>query len=241
MNVVLIARKAELLNKIANEIQTQYGVKAEVVIADFGLGANIYMNIEEGLEGKDIGILVNNVGVGIDKIKYFHEFSEEKLWNMINVNIAAMTLMTKMILPRMEAKKKGAIINVASVAGLAPQPLNSMYSATKAYVDFLSRGLAYEYSDKGITVQCVCPGPVLTDMLTAVAADDVNNVTTTILIPDVNVYTAQAMSTLGFSYQTTGYWKHAFWLQIGLWSSPALSKMVAMDMMRKQLAKEKSA
>ena len=106
-------------------------------------------DIEEGLDGKDIGILVNNVGVAYDEIQYFHNLSEEKILNMILVNIAAMTLMTKMILPKMEAKKKGAIINVASVAAFAPSPLTSMYSATKAYVDFLSRGLSYEYKDKG--------------------------------------------------------------------------------------------
>ena len=61
-------------------------------------------DIEEGLEGKDIGILVNNVGVAYDEIQYFHTLSEEKILNMILVNIAAMTLMTKMILPKMEAK-----------------------------------------------------------------------------------------------------------------------------------------
>ena len=160
MNLVLIARKVELLNQIAEDIRTKYGVQVEVIIADFGHGATIYKNIEEGLANKDIGILVNNVGVAYDRIKYFHEESEEKIWNMINVNIGAMTLMTKMILPKMEEKKKGAIINVASVAAFAPQPLVTMYAATKAYVDFFSRGLSYECSDKGITVQCVCPGIV---------------------------------------------------------------------------------
>ena len=158
MNLVLIARKVELLNKIAEEVRAKYGVQVEVIIADFGHGATIYKDIEEGLANKDIGILVNNVGVAYDRIKYFHEESEEKIWNMINVNIGAMTLMTKMILPKMEEKKKGAIINVASVAAFAPQPIVTMYSATKAYVDFFSRGLSYECSDKGITVQCVCPG-----------------------------------------------------------------------------------
>ena len=99
---------------------------------------------------KDIGILVNNVGVAYDKLKHFHEDSEESMWNMINVNIGSMTMMTKMILPKMETKKKGAIINIASIAAIGPQPFMAMYSATKAYVDFLSRGLAYEYNDKGI-------------------------------------------------------------------------------------------
>ena len=160
MNLVLIARKVELLNKIAEDVQTKYGVQVEVIIVDFGHGATIYKDIEEGLADKDIGILVNNVGVGVDRIKYFHEESEEKIWNMINVNIGAMTLMTKMILPKMEARKKGAIINVASGAAFVPQPFMTMYSATKAYVDFFSRSLSYECSDIGITVQSVCPGKV---------------------------------------------------------------------------------
>ena len=70
---------------------------------------------------KDIGILVNNVGVAYDQLKYFHQDSEANMWNMINVNIGAMTLMNKMILPKMEIKKKGAIINIASVAAMGPQ------------------------------------------------------------------------------------------------------------------------
>ena len=171
MNLVLIARKVELLNKIAEDVQTKYGVQVEVIIVDFGHGATIYKDIEEGLADKDIGILVNNVGVGVDRIKYFHEESEEKIWNMINVNIGAMTLMTKMILPKMEARKKGAIINVASGAAFVPQPFMTMYSATKAYVDFFSRSLSYECSDIGITVQSVCPGKVTFHGVTYSCAD----------------------------------------------------------------------
>ena len=173
MNLVLIARKVELLNKIAEEIRAKYGVQVEVLIADFGHGATIYKDIEEGLANKDIGILVNNVGVAYG-IKRFHKESEENILNMINVNIGAMTLMTKMILPKMEAKKKGAIINVSSMYAFAPQQYAkgvTMYSATKAYVDFLSRGLSYECSDKGITVQSVCPGKVTFHGITYSCAD----------------------------------------------------------------------
>ena len=140
MNLVLIARKAELLNKIANELQSKHGVQVEVIIADFGKGPSVYKSIEEGLACKNIGILVNNVGVATDGLRYFHDASEETLWNMINVNIAAMTIMCKMILPRMEAQKKGAIINIASVASFAPQPFLTQYAATKAYVSFFSIG-----------------------------------------------------------------------------------------------------
>ena len=118
MNLVLVARKADLLNEIADDIRSKYSVKVDVIIADFGKGIDIYTNIEESLTNKDIGILVNNVGVAYDRLKYFHEDSEENMWNMINVNICSMTVMTKMILPGMLAKKKGAIINISSVAAI---------------------------------------------------------------------------------------------------------------------------
>jgi len=225
MNLVLIARKVELLNKIADEIMSQYKVKVEVIIADFGAGPSIYKNIEDSLLNKDIGVLVNNVGVANNGVKYFDEDSEDKMWNMINVNIGAMTIMSKMILPRMEERKKGAIINVASIASFGPQPFISMYSATKAYVDFLSRGLHYEYSGKGITVQCVCPGPVMTDMLIGIMRDGTRMRKWNPVVPNVNTYTSSAIRTLGFSHHTTGYWKHTIFHFIRIATSSYYGKL----------------
>ena len=132
MNLVLVARKADLLNEIADDIRSKYSVKVDVIIADFGKGIDIYTNIEESLTNKDIGILVNNVGVAYDRLKYFHEDSEENMWNMINVNICSMTMMTKMILPGMLAKKKGAIINISSVAAIG-KVIHPKYYKNYAY------------------------------------------------------------------------------------------------------------
>ena len=132
MNLVLVARKADLLNEIADDIRSKYSVKVDVIIADFGKGIDIYTNIEESLANKDIGILVNNVGVSYDRLNYFHEFSEENMWNMINVNICSMTMMTKMILPGMLAKKKGAIINISSVAAIG-KVIHPKYYKNYAY------------------------------------------------------------------------------------------------------------
>jgi hypothetical protein len=78
-------------------------------------------------------------------------------------------------------------------------------------------------------------------MLEVILKDEVDNPSAKLFIPDANTYTAQAMSTLGFSYQTTGYWKHGFWSQTGLWAMPALSKAMNKEMMRKQSIKEKNA
>ena len=140
INLILIARKVDLLNNIANQIRNQYKVHVEVIIADFGDENALYDQIEKRLAEKDIGILVNNVGVANDRLKYFHHEVKEKMWNMIKINIAAMTMMSKIVLPRMEAKKKGAIINISSAASFSPNPFLTLYSATKAYVDFFSRG-----------------------------------------------------------------------------------------------------
>ena len=106
----------------------------------FGIVCNSFFH---KLYDKDIGILVNNVGVAYDRLNYFHEFSKENMWNMINVNVCSTTMMTKMILPGMLKKKRGAIINISSVAAMGPQPFATIYSATKAYVDFFSRGTVY--------------------------------------------------------------------------------------------------
>ena len=81
------------------------------------------------ITGKDIGILVNNVGVA-GAVKYFHEDSEENMRNMINVNICSMTMMTKMILPGMIRNKRGAIINLSSICGIAPSPFMTMVSVS---------------------------------------------------------------------------------------------------------------
>ena len=87
----------------------------------------------------------------------------------------------------------------------------------------------------------MCPGPVLTDMLEVIAKDEVNSASTKLFIPDAKTYTAQAIGTLGFSYQTTGYWKHGFYTQTGLLAMPSLIKVIGKEMMRQQLLKEKNA
>ena len=85
--MILIARKVDLLNNIANQICNQYKVHVEVIIADFGDENALYDQIEKRLGGKDIGILVNNVGVANDRLKYFHDEVKEKMWNMISYQI----------------------------------------------------------------------------------------------------------------------------------------------------------
>ena len=142
---------------------------------------------------------------------YFDELSEDFIWNMINVNIAANSMMTKIVLPILMKKQKGAIVNLASSAALDPQPLQQVYTASKVYVDFLSKALSYEYPK--ITIQTVSPMYVCTDM---VAFSDTLN-KPSIFVPSAENFVSQAVRTIGFAKETTGYWSHG--LQTTLMSS----------------------
>ena len=108
----------------------------------------------------DIGVLVNNVGMSYEHPQELLELSSTYVDTLINLNIVSLNAMTRIVLPQMVERKKGAVINISSFLAAIPSPLLSVYSASKSYVDLISQGMAKEYSSKGITVQCVLPGYV---------------------------------------------------------------------------------
>ena len=103
---------------------------------------------------------------------------------------------------------------------IGPQPFMTMYSATKAYVDFFSRGLAYECNGKGVLIQCVCPGTVGTDML-----DKLMKTKPSAFVPTPEAFAKQALNTLGFSsYRTAGYWAHSLLIKSGILEHTGMAK-----------------
>ena len=142
------------------------------------------------------------------RIWYFlisFQIYEEQMIQMIDVNIKAATIMTKLILPILESKQKGAVINLASISGLSPQPLQTIYAATKAYMDFFSRGLQTEYSSKNITIQTICPSYICTSMTSFSPSLS----TPSFFVPTPEDFAANAVKTIGFSNYTTGFWTHS--------------------------------
>ena len=213
LNLILIARNAKVLNEMAQEMRDKHNIKVEVIQADFT--NDVYERIEQRLEGKDIGILVNNVGLFFDKPRHFNDLDTDYTKKILTTNINSLTLMCKIVLPTMEKQGRGAIVNVASVQGLLPFPLFSVYSASKAYVIFLSRAMAAEYQDKGITIQTVCPGGVDTEMIKFFPKDQKSS----FRVPPPETYAASCVRTLGFSKFTCGYWPHALEISyLGLFS-----------------------
>ncbi|XP_038627967.1 inactive hydroxysteroid dehydrogenase-like protein 1 isoform X1 [Tachyglossus aculeatus] len=205
LNIILISRNKEKLEKVAKNIAEVYKVETDIIVADFSNGREIYSPIREALRDKDIGILVNNVGVFYPYPQYFTQLPEEKLWDIINVNIAAANFMIHIVLPGMVDRKKGAIVNISSGSCCKPTPQMTAYSASKAYLDHFSRALQYEYASKGIFVQSLIPFYVATNM-TAYSGFLHSNPW---LVPSPKVYAQHAVSTLGISKRTTGYWFHS--------------------------------
>ncbi|XP_067828325.1 very-long-chain 3-oxoacyl-CoA reductase-like isoform X3 [Heptranchias perlo] len=156
LNVVLISRSLERLRATAEEIEQQQGKKTKIIQADFTSGAEIYGPIEAALKDLNIGILVNNVGKTYTMLPcYFLDVPnvDKEILDIMNCNALSVLMMTRIVLPHMLERKKGVIINISSEAGTHPHPLLTMYSATKAFVNFFSRALNAEYKSKGIIVQ----------------------------------------------------------------------------------------
>jgi len=160
-NVVLVARNKEKLEALANQAREMFGVSARVIVKDLAR-PNSAEEIFRELERQEIevDILINNAGYGL--LGNFAYTSKEVELEMIEVNIAAVAHLTKLFLPPMIRRRRGRILNIASVAGFRPGPLMTNYSATKAYVVSFSVGLAEEVRESGVTVSVLCPGPTLT-------------------------------------------------------------------------------
>ncbi|XP_029366802.1 17-beta-hydroxysteroid dehydrogenase type 3 isoform X2 [Echeneis naucrates] len=166
MNVVIMSRTKAKLDQVAKEIGDKTGQKVKVIVTDF-IQEYIFDEIEAQLKDLDIGVLVNNVGVLPSMIP--HRFLDcpdvdQTIANVINCNVKTMAKMCKIILPGMENRRKGLILNISSGVVCVPFPLYSLYAASKVFVHKLSQGLHLEYKDKGIIIQSVAPFGVSTRM-----------------------------------------------------------------------------
>jgi short-subunit dehydrogenase len=166
-DLVLVARRADRLEALRAEIEPAFGVKVLCVPADLNrpeAPAEIAAKVAEA--GLQVDVLVNNAGLG--KHGPFVAASWEADRSMIDLNITALTAMTRQFVPGMVERKQGGILNVASTASFQPIPFMGVYAATKAYVLSLSEALAEELAPHGVKVSCLCPGPTETEF-TAVA------------------------------------------------------------------------
>ncbi len=158
-DLVLVARSADKLNALSNEITSANpNVKVLVISMDLSIpnsGLEIFNELKQ--KNIQIDVLVNNAGFG--DYGFFHESKLERQLQMIDLNVRSLTELTHLFGKLMVARKEGKILNVASTAAFQPGPLLSVYYATKHFVLAFSEGLANEWKDYGVTVSVLCPGP----------------------------------------------------------------------------------
>jgi short-subunit dehydrogenase len=161
-NLVLVARRKDRLVALADELSEAHGVRVETIACDLGKSApRGKLPGEIDGFGLDVEILVNNAGFAT--AGPFHEVDPERELEQVRVLVEAPVVLTRMFVPGMVERRRGAILNLASTAGMQPMPYSAGYSAAKAYMLTFSEALHQELRGHGVTVTVLAPGPVETD------------------------------------------------------------------------------
>ncbi|KAJ6911447.1 very-long-chain 3-oxoacyl-CoA reductase 1-like [Populus alba x Populus x berolinensis] len=205
LNLVLVGRNPDKLKDVSGSIQSKYSnVQIKNVVVDFSGDIDEgVQKIKETIEGLDVGVLINNVGVSYPYARFFHEVDEGLLKNLIKVNVEGTTKVTQAVLHGMLKKKKGAIVNIGSGAAIVipSDPLYAVYAATKAYIDQFSRCLYVEYKNSGIDVQCQVPLYVATKMASIRRSS--------FWVPSSDGYARAGLRAIGYEPRCTPYWPHS--------------------------------
>ncbi|XP_014273513.1 very-long-chain 3-oxoacyl-CoA reductase [Halyomorpha halys] len=218
LNIILISRNEEKLRFTANEIEEEFGVKTLSIQADF-TDRNCYDKIKKNLDGRDIGILVNNVGIARKTPAEYCTVDEEFIWNELDVNCGSVSMMTRIVLPQMKPKRKGIIVNISSLSIIFGSPTMGIYASTKCFVNMFSSSVQKEMERYNIKVKCLTPGFVETSM-TKISKPFFERFPTIakIFFPDSKSYVKSAVDSLNEDdLFATGYWSHTLMKQMFIW------------------------
>jgi short-subunit dehydrogenase len=167
--LILLARKRQALQALADELRQTHKTQSEVLTVDLSkLDAPVSTFQHLEANGTKVDVLVNNAGFGA--YGRFEELAVERQLEMVQVNVTALTHLTRLFLPGMIERRRGGVVNVASTAAFQPGPLMAVYFATKAYVLSFSEAIAEELVGTGVTATALCPGPTATNFADAAKA-----------------------------------------------------------------------
>jgi short-subunit dehydrogenase len=196
--VLMIARRADVLSAAAQQVTARHGTPAIPLALDVTApGAADVIEQTLAAHGLYAGIFINNAGIGLGGD--FTDHTEAGIAQLIDVNVRAVSLLTRRFLPAMLERGSGGVINIASLGGFAPGPYQAAYYASKAYVLSLTRALAFETRGRGVHMCVVTPGPVETRFHERMGADEA-----------FYRYAMRAMSTEAIARATWRGWKLGF-------------------------------
>jgi uncharacterized protein len=163
-DLLLVARSADLLEKVSSEIQITTKRNCQWLALDLA-GPQAAETVYDWCIRNQfsVSVLVNNAGYGLSG--YFEKYSPSEHEEMLQVNIITLTKLTRLFLPDLLKQSEGFILNIGSTASYQAVPLLSAYAASKAYVLSFSRGLYQELKKTNVSVTCVCPGPTDTNFI----------------------------------------------------------------------------
>lgn len=161
-DLVLVARGVDGLKHVADELRAQWNTAVHIAPFDLALpGAADELFQHTQRNGLTVDVLVNNAGFGTHG--YFHEIEPKETLDLLNLNITALTQLTRLYLTGMVERDRGGVLNVASTAAFQPGPFMATYYASKAYVLSFTEAVAEEVSGTRVTVSVLCPGPTGTE------------------------------------------------------------------------------
>lgn len=161
-DLVLVARNGSKLQQIARELKAAHHVHCIVLEGDLSVPGSpdaLFQEVKKA--SAEVGILVNNAGFG--SLGPFHKRPLAEQLQMIQLNVTSLAHLTRLFLPEMIARKRGRIVNIASIAAYQPGPFMAVYYATKAFVVSFSEAIANELHGTGVRVTTICPGPTTTN------------------------------------------------------------------------------
>lgn len=158
--LLLVARRRERLDDLANEVGQEYSVAVEVLPLDLS-DSKARTKLANRLRDEPIAGLCNSAGFGTSGV--FYELPVDRESEEVTLNALVLMELTHAALPGMVERGAGAVMNVASIAGFQPVPYMAVYSATKAFVQTFSEAVHEELHGTGVSITCLCPGPVPTE------------------------------------------------------------------------------
>jgi 17beta-estradiol 17-dehydrogenase / very-long-chain 3-oxoacyl-CoA reductase len=205
-NVVLVARNPDKLNEVAASIEKDYKVSTQVVIADCSdLAPETFNKIYAAVGDREVGILVNNVGINTAYPTPFGDQTDREIDGMINTNVHFHAKLTKKLLPILQ-RRRSAILHLSSFSALFPAALMPIYSATKSFDDVFSRALAPELKKMGIDSVSVVAHYVVSAMSGFYKPKwDV---------PMPETFAAATLDKIGYAAQIVPFWAHDFMARI---------------------------
>jgi short-subunit dehydrogenase len=195
-DLVVVARRGDRLAALASEL-TAFGATTEPVAVDMAQ-PNSAREVVEAVAGRPVEVLVNDAGVG-GRGRFATERQLATDLAMIQLNVTTLVELTGLLLPSMLERRRGGILNVASIAGYLPGPGQAVYNASKAFVKSFSQALSEETRNTGVRVTALCPGPVATEFETVAGYTP-----TTSRNPTMKVASASAVAAAGWQGLAAG-------------------------------------